>query len=251
MFTTDTVSVSRPLEGTGLLPGHYYDPYPARFAANAKELLAAGYPMVSRMHAGIRYPMADEDLFGRVDLEGHVTLLVGYDDDRGLLHYADPWPSNRPFGQTVDQTEDDGVGGAPVNATYDFACTGIPLPVAVTVIPLGGDQASVRAIVSLRMPNALTCGITDLRSVSISLALPEGIETMDEPTQQIGLISAGEDVTVEWTVQCVTATDGEIRVAAAGIGHGVEPYQWEDIIGGQAALKVTATTSSAAPALLG
>jgi hypothetical protein len=31
----------------------------------------------------------------------------------------------------------------------------------------------------------------------------------------------------------------------------VEPYQWEDIIGGQAALKVTATTSSAAPALLG
>ncbi|HUW77693.1 MAG TPA: hypothetical protein VMV52_02950 [Candidatus Nanopelagicaceae bacterium] len=58
------------LDGAGLPAGSYYEPYPARLAPNLKELLAAGITLIVRLHPGLRYPMSDEDLHGRVDPEG-------------------------------------------------------------------------------------------------------------------------------------------------------------------------------------
>lgn len=247
MISTDNRSISKPLDGAGLLTGHYYDPYPARFAANVKELLAKGYPMVSRMHAGVRYAMNDEHLFGSTDLEGHVTIMAGYDDLRGTFQYADPWPSETGGRMEVEETEEEGAGVVAMNASLDYACTGIPLPVSIEVLPVGIDHARVQVTVSLRLPNAVRCGVTDLEGLGIRLALPEGVITDDPTERRVESLTAGESVTLEWIVQLDGRfSAGEIRAVAAGLGRGTDPYQWSDVIGGQALLDVRST--SAVPA---
>lgn len=113
MLIHDSVTVVKPLAGAGLLAGQYYDPYPPRFAANLKEILAEGIPMVMRIHPGVRYPMSDDELFDRVDLEGHVAAYAGYDSDRGTVTIADPWPTERfggGYGGLHEEPEEDAVG---------------------------------------------------------------------------------------------------------------------------------------------
>lgn len=82
-------SRSSAMSRAGLMAGYYYDPYPGRFAANLREILASGGRVLVRLHAGARYPMAEHEKIDTVDREGHVVAVVGYDGDDILL--ADPW----------------------------------------------------------------------------------------------------------------------------------------------------------------
>jgi hypothetical protein len=249
----DAQADCRALPSAGLLAGHYYDPYPPRFAANLKGLINAGFPVITRIHPGVRYPMTDADLFGRVDLEGHVTAIVGYDDSRNTITFADPWPTDQfggAYGGPRDEDEEEGIGTIVVNATLDYCCTGMPLPVAIEAVQVGESVIEIRAQISLRMPNAVVPAITSIEDILASIQLPDGLRLQDSTRRQVALLTLGEVTTVVWRATVDDAVNGEIRVAVAGIACGNDPYRYRDVVGGQADLRIWATAPERSAALV-
>lgn len=251
MLTHDSTTEVRPLSGAGLLAGQYYDPYPPRFAANLKEILAAGMPMVMRIHPGVRYPMSDAELFDRVDLEGHVAAYVGYDHERGTISIADPWPSAR-FGGSIgglhDEPEEVAVGTIPVNSTLDYATTALPLPVAISLSSITESVVEIHATVRTELPHAIRTSVSGLENLVASVRLPDGMSLIGERRRRADVLPAGTSVTLGWTASLVGTVEGRIEVAVAGLAHGDEPYPFSDVIGGHGLLRVRSADRVASPA---
>jgi hypothetical protein len=241
MLVTDGYSEISGVAGAGLLAGNYYDPYPPRYIANAKELLAQGLPMIVRQHPGVRYPMPDQELFERVDAEGHIVARVGYNHEAGMSILADPWAKTAwggDYGALCQDSEEDDSGLINMNSSCDYACFGMPLPTKLTVSQRSEDTATVRLEVIFTMPHTMTCTVSSIEELTVSIALPDGLELVGEQRQHLGVVAPGEVRGVEWTVRETSPVDGEVRVAAVGLANGTQPYHFTDVIGGQARLPV-------------
>ncbi|WP_338702003.1 hypothetical protein V2W30_32110 [Streptomyces sp. Q6] len=241
MLVTDGYNETSGVAGAGLLAGNYYDPYPPRYIANAKELLAQGLPMIVRQHPGVRYPMPDQELFERVDAEGHIVARVGYDHAAGMSILADPWAKKEwggDYGALCQDREEDDSGLINMNSSCDYSCFGVPLPTKLTVSQQSESTATVRLDVTFKMPHTMTSTVSSIENLTVSIALPNGMELVGEQRQSLGVVTPGETRTVEWTVRETADVDGEIRVAAVGLANGTQPYHFTDVIGGQARLAV-------------
>jgi hypothetical protein len=248
MLATEETSEVTQLPGAGLVAAYYYDPYPPRFAANLKALLAESRPMLMRLHPGVRYNMADEQLFPQVDLEGHVVALVGYDQSRHMVLLADPWEASSPGSPraaVIEETEEEGTGTIVCDGTADFTTTPLPLPFTINVVPVGVDRVLVRATVSLALRGSLKLAVSTLSDVTLSIALPGGLELEDADRRRtVGDLGTGDSSVVEWRVRQTGAVDGHIRVAAAALAIGSEPYEFSDVVGGQASLAVRSVVTA-------
>jgi hypothetical protein len=231
------------LDGTGLIAGYYYDPYPPRFDANLRKLLSTGARVLVRLHAGVRYPMDESDRIQRLDREGHVVAVVGFDGDRLLI--ADPWDTETFGGaegglRSVDHRD---LGLRFVNGTKDKAILAFPLDVKLTCEGTGDSSCILRADVALRAPSPqIRLGATMLRDVSAAVTLPAGAWT-DTHRRELGAISAGDSATATWEIGHDAVVEGEIAVAVAGIARGTDPYPFEDVVGSQATVMVRTTTA--------
>jgi hypothetical protein len=82
------------------LPAHFhYDPYYKRYEEYLKRLVSEGNPIVVRLHPGVYYPMKEETLRYRVDREGHVVAVIGYDNETQEVILADPWNNEHSDGE--------------------------------------------------------------------------------------------------------------------------------------------------------
>jgi hypothetical protein len=176
-----------------------------------------------------------------VDCEGHVGAFVGYDHERGKLVIASPWNAAQLGGEhsgPMEEDEEEGAGTISMNSSCDYACTAVPLPVALTVGQLSENVSVVRAELSLTLPHTMRCSVSSIEGLRVSLALPEGLEMIGDQRREVPLLAPGETHTVEWTVRETAPVQGELRVAAVGLAHGTEPYRFTDVVGGQAKLSV-------------
>jgi hypothetical protein len=229
-------SSRRGMEGAGLMAGYYYDPYPPRFSANLKEMLAKGARMLVRLHAGVRYPMSERERIEFVDREGQVVAVVGYEsDDRILL--ADPWDVGSMGGRdgglrSVDHRD---LAMRWVNSTADKAIVVFPLDVSLTTSSLGERASTVRADVSLRAPAPqIRLAATLLEDVAATIRLPAGLELLGEARSRVDVLGAGETASFSWDVREVGPVDGVVRVAVAAIAKGTDPYPFQDVVGTEA-----------------
>lgn len=232
---------AEPLPGTGLLAGLYYDPYPARFACNAKRMLERGLPLLVRLHPGARYPMDDDDLVTRVDPEGHVVALIGFDEEGDTVTVADPW--DPPLGGAVRPVLDvparEFFGIRIVDSTKDLCAAAVPLPLAVVARRIGQHGIEIEAEVSFALPAPLRCGAHALEDLCATIQLPSGLELVGgQELSTCGTLVTGEARKVSWSTRQVGPVAGEARVAVAGIAVGDEPYSFRDVIGSTTGLTV-------------
>jgi hypothetical protein len=248
MLVTEGRTEVAELPGAGLIACSYYDPYPPRFATNLKGLLDESRPMLMRVHPGVRYEMSDDELFTRADVEGHVVAVVGYNQERRTLLVADPWERARPdhpHAAIVEETEEEGTGTVVVDCTLDFTTTPMPLPVSISIVSTDVDRVLVVATLSLTQRGHLKPAVSLLDHVQVSIALPAGLELEDGgPRRAIGSLGTGDSSTVEWRVRQTGPVDGQLSVAVASLAVGCEPYEFRDVVGGQASLAVRSVATS-------
>jgi hypothetical protein len=246
MLTVERVELSA-LEGAGLIGGYYYDPYPPRFAANLKEVLASGARVLARLHAGVSYPMDDGDLREHVDKEGHVFAVIGYDHDAERFLIADPWDTERFGGddggvRSVPETE---LGLRWVDSTLDQVMIVHPLDVRVEATALSEDVTEITARVALRAPAPhVRSGATTAEDLAASISLPSGLELLSERRQGAAILPAGDAVSLTWTVRETAAADGPVEIAIAAVAHGDDPYPFSDVVGTCATATVRSTALS-------
>ncbi|WP_369373626.1 C39 family peptidase [Promicromonospora sp. Populi] len=237
MLTVRDISTGA-LDGAGLLPIGSYDPFQPRFVANLKEHLAAGYSAVVRLHPGVAYPMPDADLVHKVDREGHVVAIVGYDDDADTFLIGDPWRhewGGERHGLTTLTAQD--VALLLCNTTADFAAMAAPMKMAVHIEAVGPTTSEVVVTVGApRHPHA-KCELRSITELNASIKLPDGL-SCDEVRQSADLITPESDARFTWAVQEHNPVDGEIEIAVAGLGLGYDPYPFRDVVGSRARIAV-------------
>lgn len=74
-----------------------YEPWAERAIDSAKQSLADGVPLLIRLHPGADYPCANKSIYYKQDMEGHVVLLIGYDDNTRTFDAVDPWNGEGEF----------------------------------------------------------------------------------------------------------------------------------------------------------
>lgn len=226
------------LDGAGLLPIGSYDPFQPRFIANLKEHLAAGYSVVVRLHPGVAYPMPDKDLVHKVDREGHVVAIVGYNDEDDTFVIGDPWRAEwggSRHGLTSLTSQD--LALLLCNTTACFAAMPAPMTVAVRIEVVGPSTSElVLSVGAPRHPHA-KCELRSITELNASIRLPIGL-TSDEVRQSADLITPEGDAQFTWVIEEHNSVDGEIEIAIAGLGLGYDPYPFKDIVGSQARIAV-------------
>lgn len=85
------VSSLSPISSTALAPVSGYEPWVMRSMSSVKEAIADGNPVLMRVHCAADYPMEDELLNQRLDMESHSILLIGYSDVDEVFYAVDPW----------------------------------------------------------------------------------------------------------------------------------------------------------------
>lgn len=88
------VSSLSPISSTALAPVSGYEPWVMRSTSSVKEAIADGNPVLMRVHCAADYPMEDELLNQRLDMESHSILLIGYSDVDEVFYVVDPWNQN-------------------------------------------------------------------------------------------------------------------------------------------------------------
>jgi len=238
----ETLGPNRLTPLKGLLAGLLYDPYPPRFLHKIQELIAGGIPLLGRFHPGLCYPMDDADLHQTVDREGHVIAIVGFDDTTQTLLIADPWDKARFGGErggVYNMYAPLVTGIMLVDATLDITSCAWPLPIKLTVSPLGPKESKVVAEVAFTGPRGISLVAQILQGVMVSIQLPRGLVLISNRHRQFqDMLLPQEVVRFCWQLVETAPVDGEIRVAAAAIAKGSDPYAFQDVVGSVASVLV-------------
>ncbi|GAA1874007.1 C39 family peptidase [Myceligenerans crystallogenes] len=237
MLTVRDISTGA-LEGAGLLPIGSYDPFQPRFIANLKEHLATGYPVVVRLHPGVAYPMPDHDLVHKVDREGHVVTVVGYDDENDTFLIGDPWRAEwggDRHGLTTLTAQD--MTLLLCNSTACYAAMPAPMTMSARIEAVGPTTNQLVVTVGTpRHPHA-RCELRSITDLNASIKLPAGLAA-GQTRQWADLITPDGDAEITWVIEEHAPADGEIEIAVAGLGAGYDPYPFTDVVGSRARIAV-------------
>ncbi|MCL6451604.1 MAG: PQQ-like beta-propeller repeat protein [Acetobacteraceae bacterium] len=245
-------SRQEPDPGAGLPAFLYYDPYFPRFLTQVRRLLAAGMPLLVRLHPGARYPMPP-DALSRVDLEGHVVLIVGFDDEARSCLVMDPWDRDRwggarggltalPYDLMRLMLVDYSLGGAVVLMPWRIETR---WPQSLTP----GEWAEVTAAVTYVHPEPVAAPEHGVRLCQVLLEVPGGMEVGSRnPAEVRGGLPVGETRRASWKVRVSGPVEGEAIVTARGLITPRDPYPYCDVIGGRRVDRVGVGNGSASGA---
>lgn len=228
-------------DGQAGVAGHmHYDPYFPRLLNHVKRLLAENVPVLIRLHPGTSYPMAEETLHYRVDREGHVVALVGYDDAQKHFLVADPWNQGAWGGDRGGLTTlpYEHAMICMVDSSLGATMLAIPWAIEVSVpevMPLN-QPVTMEAHIKYPCPEPLSSMENHVSHCRALLELPSGLEFADAAQSlqalENGFLQPGDEKTVRFTLVRTGAVDGMIKVRARGIVTNNDPYLYSDIIGG-------------------
>ncbi|HYM39479.1 MAG TPA: C39 family peptidase [Thermoplasmata archaeon] len=232
-----------------------------------KAIVAQGYPVIVLVHW---LPGTT-----KTDLAFHYRVVIGYDDAKGVLMMLDPW--SRQFKNDMNyQGSSSGFAGGKAwdtnfgsfNMTYaDFLTTwnasttiwGVPglayggvlvtpWQVQLTTTPASvspGATATISATITYPVLAPFGSGpfpTFPASGVQATLGVGNGAVVVGGPTAALGSLSAGQSVSVAWTVHAgATAGSVPVLVTASGLVSGSlgpwgdwPAYSYTDQIGGTA-----------------
>ncbi|OUC03756.1 hypothetical protein BK784_01825 [Bacillus thuringiensis serovar medellin] len=232
-------------DGTGIPAHFHYDPYYNRYQEHVKRLVAQGNPIIVRLHPGTYYPMSDDTLHYRVDHEGHVVAIIGYDEQEQVFLLADPWNKSgertgiikMPYEQFSIQN---------VDGTLDAMTIPVPWEMSLEVPENPEGVFDITAHITYTCPTPLSQSYNHLHNSRIKISLPEGITLVqDEAVKsfgEMGTFAPGETIEIKWRAEVTKEiVNKEIVVQVRGIVSSDDPYSYSDVIGQRGTLTVSLT----------
>ncbi len=202
--------------------------------------------------------------FTAISAGGHYRVAMGYDDATQTMWFADPW------GREL-KGEQDAAGFQPFSYadveqmwTYTGYGTTTPhwgaiyVPWRVDLTTTRSKQTfSVRAVTTYPCPAPFSPTQFPATNASVSLSVPSGWTISGGSTVSLGTMNAGAARTTTWTVipgafparlnvQAQGTVSGNLPATGpydgtAGNGQIVPAYQYQDVIGGSAAIDLGAS----------
>lgn len=236
--------MSKTVQRLGTTGFQYYDPYEARFQRHLKKLIVDGIPILIRIYSGFDYPLDASELHGTVDREGHVVVVVGYDQASDTFEVMDPWNADRWGG------EFGGLRAIPatvlpiicMDATCDQSTVMLPFRVEVGVNSRAPQTVVLRATIDYRCPVPLDPTKSPIDPLIVRAVAPSGFElTEGSRVARLGRFLPGEVRMVEWRFDGqAESSDAEFQIQAFGMVHGQDPYDYADLVGETARVEVPA-----------
>jgi hypothetical protein len=193
--------------------------------------LADGHPVLIRLHPAAAYP-APAAMMQKNDLEGHATLVVGYDDDKRSFALLDPWQNRwggargglRWISYSQLQMEI-------VDSTLDYMLIPAPLVVQGRISRGIGNARVLNIFVSFYKPHGIVMDQDNqvLREVKVTLEPNQNVE-FDGPTTSIvkGVWPVGKKAHVSFALAHTAVIPDEIIVNVQARIAGSRPYPFED-----------------------
>lgn len=190
---------------------------------------------------------------------GHYRVVIGYDDDKQLIYFLDPW--GRDLNHLTDWTGMISWSYSDFQMAWNYSESETDKPYfGVAIMPwsvspnikgkaTAGSTITVTARIEYTCPKPFDSTQFPAESAAAQIALPEGMVLVDSTsTVSLGTINAGSGAMVTWKVLCNgDATGKTISVTAWGIVSGsvpeacwrgqavsYPPYDYTDAIGGKA-----------------
>ncbi|NUO09597.1 MAG: C39 family peptidase [Candidatus Brocadia sp.] len=175
------------------------------------------------------------------DDAAHYRVLVGYDEEKGVVYFLDPWYNDPDMMENPDGTVTWSM--ADFENAWNYAGYGTSRPYWGTVmIPwkvilrttdetTSGSVIEVTAEITYPCPQPFDCSAYTATDTCAEIILPPNTRLLEgSSTVYIGLLQAGESVTVTWQVRLDTDVPGSsIRVTTSGLISGSVPeIDWKD-----------------------
>ncbi len=188
-----------------------------------KELLARDIPVVLLMN------------FASNDDTGHYRVIVGYDEDKEVVYFVDPWGRDLNKKTNLDGTITwsmtdfaNAWNYIGYGTTHPYWGT-VMMPWMVTIHTNGettaGSVLEVTAEITYPCPQPFDCSAYSASNIGAEIILPPGMYVLGgSPRVDIGELQAGETATVIWNVKLDADGSGtSITVKATGLVSGAVP----------------------------
>ncbi|MBO2536172.1 C39 family peptidase [Rummeliibacillus suwonensis] len=228
------------------IPAHFhYDPYYNRYQEHIKRLVTQGNPIIVRLHPGTYYPMNDDTLHYRVDHEGHVVTIIGYNDHEQVFLLADPWNKEGERSGIVKMPYTQ-FSGQNVDGTLDAMSIPVPWEMSIDLPENPDGIFDITASITYACPVPLSKSYNHLHNSTVKISLPQGFNLVEDEEVKVlgemGTFAPGETVKVTWKAEVTEEiVDKEIIVQVRGIVSSDDPYTYIDAIGQRASLTVSLT----------
>lgn len=188
----------------------------------------------------------------KVDREGHVVAVIGYDDEKQELILADPWDHKRwkgDRGGIVTKSYEEMMNRT-VDCTLGFIMVPLPWNIKASMPNLlpENQPITLHAYVEYPCPEPLLKSEKHVSNCHVKLELPTGLELVnpEEAIQPLGdgYFQPGDTKEVKWTVVRRGPVNGSIRIRARGIVTNTDPYPYSDIIGISGVAHITTINSN-------
>ena len=238
-------------EGVGIPAHFHYDPYFNRYKEHVKRLVYSGNPIIVRLHPGTTYPMKDDTLHYRVDREGHVVSIIGYDDSEQAFILADPWNNENggeksgiykmPYTEFEHKT---------VDGTLDAMTIPVPWDMFINIVENQQGGYTIEAEITYTAPTPISKSYNHLHETHVKLNLPTGINIASYENSvklfgEEGNFAPGESYKVSWDVELTEKIENEeISIQVRGLVSSDDPYSYMDVIGSKGVAEVTLTPTT-------
>ncbi|RGR78784.1 C39 family peptidase [Heyndrickxia coagulans] len=231
-------------EGIGIPAHFHYDPYYNRYQEHVKRLVATGNPIIVRLHPGTYYPMSDDTLHYRVDHEGHVVAIIGFDDYEQVFLLADPWKKSGERSGIVKMPYTV-FSAHTVDGTLDAMSIPLPWEMSLNIPETPEGIFEITAKITYTCPVPLSRSYNHLHNCKAKISVPEGIILHDEEVKsfgKMGTFAPGETIELKWRAEATREIlDKEISVQVRGIVSSDDPYPYSDVIGQKGSVTISLT----------
>ena len=173
--------------------------------------------------------------FAPDDDTAHYRVIVGYDEEEGVVYFLDPWGRDLNRRTNLDGTITWSMTDLENAWNYTGYGTSRPywgtvmMPWTVTIHASGettaGSVLKVTAEITYPCPQPFDCSAYSSFNTHAEIILPAGMQVLGGvPRIDIGYLQAGETVTVTWDVMLdVDGSGSSITVKATGLVSGAVP----------------------------
>lgn len=234
-MTDEKMTTMRAGRGVGHPAYFHYDPYYHRFIDHVRSLVAKGNAAIIRLHPGTDYPMSEDTLHYRVDREGHVVAIIGYDDEKREAIIADPWNNVLGGGKGgVRRMAYAELASVFVDSTLDAVTIPVPWQATVTIPDEVDGEFTITAKIHYACPVPLAKSYYHLHNTMATIEVPSGLELRSPASQNLGedgFFNPGDTVELSWRVEATAPINGDVVIHARGALSSSDPYPYEDVIG--------------------
>jgi len=214
-----------------------YDPYYARMLQSIRQCLSDGHPVLVRLHSAADYPAATMTAYQN-DLEGHVVMIVAYDDTRRLLGIWDPW-DKRSGGERGEFSWMPASELAAIVQDSSRDCYIVPAPLEVNARV---EDGTLKVEVGFYPVEGIVMDRDSLflSDISVELGRTKDLSFAEGSSAKIsGQWKVGENAVLEFPLVESEASAASLVIEVSATVRGVRPYPFQDSIRTTASRRVS------------